>query len=346
MKKLLSSLAVLTAFMLGVTSVAAQNLTIRVEEDGVWCNNKTMTPDEIGAEVEKNAPEYVFVYVKYNTPMCLLQDIQNAVAMNSTADVLFMNPDSYDDKGREYGPMMAMHVNFLEWGLLEDAKKMDRYVEYTAHPDFPDNFLPSRLDTLLRTRDKDGDLVNKYEAVCFNLAPTTTVGAVYNSLYAVNEKSYGPKGEMIPPINVLFKVPESDYSREAYIRIIETESTRYPFETVTASRRGKWAIYRKTEPMGPSDFAESLVAFKSISDMDVPGARPGKGRAIVEMTVTAMGTLRDVKIVRSSGLPGLDDVILKAISEAPSYWVPQFNKDENPINVKVTIAVTGEIGAY
>lgn len=90
---------------------------------------------------------------------------------------------------------------------------------------------------------------------------------------------------------------------------------------------------------------ENLVAFKSISEVALPGARPGKGRAVVSMTITPLGTLTDVKIVRPSGPPGLDEAIVQAVSAAPAYWVPQFRKD-NPVNINITLPVTGEIGAY
>lgn len=347
MKKLLSFMTALAVLLPGMNKLFAQNYTLSVDENNVvWDGfSKSMTPDELGVEIEKREPERVFVYVNYDTPIGLTQDIQNAIAMSSTAEVIFLNPDSYADKGREYGPIMAMHVNFLEWSLLEQTKKMGRHIEFTASKDNPDKLLPDGVDTLLRSRDEDGDLVNIYDTVCINLDTKTSVGAVYGSLYTINEKSHGPKGEMIPGINVIFKVPDSDYSREAYFRIIETDPTLYEFENYTAARRSVWAVYRREDVMDTDDFANSIVAFKSISEIDLPGARPGKGRAIVEMTVTPLGTLRDIKILRSSGIPGLDEVIVKAVSEAPAYWVPQ-RRNGNPVNIKVTIPIQGEIGAY
>lgn len=338
-------MAVLAAMLMCRAHLDAQNLTININENGVWCHNKAMTPDQVGMEVEKYAPECVFIYVNYDTPVGLLQDIQGAVSMNSTAEIVVLNPDRYADKGRNYGPVMVRHELFLEWGLLEQSRKEGRCITFSAQANHADRLLPERVDTVIRTRDAAGKLRNKYDTVCIELEAGTSIGAVYGSCYAINENSHGAQGEDIPPVNILFKVPESDYSREAYIRIVETDPDKFAFETVNAGKTTVWPVYRKEDVMDPSDFAESLVAFKSISEVALPGARPGKGRAVVSMTITPLGTLTDVKIVRPSGLPGLDEAIVQAVSAAPAYWVPQFRKD-NPVNINITLPVTGEIGAY
>ena len=309
-----SALAVLTS-----EAALAQNLTLTVQNDTVWFGPKALSYDDVGVLVEEKAPQTVFVYVDYKTPFVQCHDIQNAIAMCSTSEVLFLNPDRYTDKGRDYGPVMASHANFEDWGLYDEAKKRGSVLELKVPLDDPVKQLQKK----------------EYTAVLFELDRNSTVGDVYGFINKVED---------ICP-NIVIKVPEGDYSRGGYIHVFETDPQEYEFETYPCIMGQAWVVYRGSELLDPQDFAEKLVAFESVTKITVPGAHPGKGRAVVEMTVTPLGTLQDVKIVRPSPLPGLDDVIIKALYAAPAWWVPQFKKDA-PINVKITVPVEGEIGAY
>ena len=297
----------------------AQNLTLSVQSDTVWFGPKALSYDAVGELMYEKAPQTVFVYVDYKTLFIQCHDLQNAIAMCSTSDVVFMNPDRYEDKGRDYGAFMAIHANFLDWPLYDEAKKRGTVLELKA----------SCPDPIKELQKKE------YTAVLLELDKKSTVGDVYGFIDKVEKECP----------NIVIKVPEGDYSRGGYIHIFQTDPQEYEFETYPCVMGQAWVVYRGSELLDPQDFAEKLVAFESITKINAPGATPGKGRAVVEMIVTPLGTLQDIKIVRPSALPGLDDVIIKALSAAPAWWVPQFKKDA-PINVKVTVPVQGEIGAY
>ena len=308
------------AAILWAQALGGQNLMVSVQNNTVRFYAKALSYDDVGTLVEEKAPQNLFVYVEYNTPFIMCQDVQAAVAMSgSSAEVIFMNPDKYADTGRDYGPFMAVHGVFEEWAFFDDAKKRDAVLELK---------LPGK--------DIDKEFQEKeYEAVLLVLDKKATVGDVYGFIRKYEEKCP----------NIVIKVPEGDYSMGGYFHVFETDPSEYEFETYPCALGKAWTVYRDSEVRDPQDFAKNLVAFESITKITAPGAHPGKGRAVVEMTVTPLGTLQDVKIVRRSALPGLDDVIVKAVSEARAFWVPQSKKDA-PINVKVTLPVEGEIGAY
>jgi len=322
MKKILSLFAAAAAaVLLSQAGAGAQNYAISVQNDTVWHGFKNLSYDGIGALIQEQAPENVFVYIDYTTSFLVCQDIQSAISMSSEAGVVFMNPLKYSDwgKGRRYGPFMAVHEKFMEWSLFEDAKKNGTVLEIDS----------SCKDPLKELGKKE------YTAVLLKLDKKATVGYVYDFISKVEE---------VCP-NIVIKVPEGDYSMADYIHIFQTDPSEYDFETYPCVMGQAWTVYRGSELWDPQDFAKNLVAFESITRIKAPGARPGKGRAVVEMTVTPLGTLQDVKIVRPSALPGLDSVIVNAVSGARAFWVPQYKKDA-PINVKVTLPVEGEIGAY
>lgn len=308
-----------TAAILWAQALGGQNLMVSVQNSTVRFNAKALSYDEVGGLVEEKSPQNLFVYVEYNTPFILCQDVQAAVSMNGETDVVFMNPDKYGDQGREYGPFMAVHGVFEEWAFFDDAKKRDAVLELN---------LPGKdIDKQFHQKE--------YEAVLLVLDRKATIGDVYGFIRKYEEKCP----------NIVIKVPEGDYSMGGYFHVFETDPSEYEFETYPCAIGQAWAVYRGGEVWDPKDFADNLVAFESITNINAPGAHPGKGRAVVEFTVTPLGSLQDVKIVRSSPLPGLDDVIVKAVCEARAWWVPQSKKNA-PINIKVTIPIQGEIGAY
>ena len=317
MKRIVSVVAAFTAAILWAQ--AQENFMVSVQNDTVWSGSKALSYDDVGFLVEEKAPKNLFVYVDYKTPFILCQDVQAAVAMNGEADVIFMNPDKYEDRGREYGPFMAVHNVFEDWSYFDEAKKKGAVLELK---------LPGK-DIEKKIQKK------QYEAVLLKLDKKATIGDVYGFIRKFEEK--------FP--NIVIQVPEGDYSMGGYFRVFETDPSEYEFETYPCVMGQAWTVYRGSELWDPQDFAKNLVAFESITKITAPGAHPGKGRAVVEMTVTPLGTLRDVKIVRRSPLPGLDDVIIKAVSEARAWWVPQSKKDA-PINVKITLPIEGEIGAH
>lgn len=318
MKKFVSVMAAAAAILFS-QALGAQNLMVSVQNDTVWFGAQVLSYDAVGALVEEKAPQNLFVYVDCTTPFVLCQDVQAAVSMNGSADVVFMNPDKYADRGREYGPFMAVHNLFEDWALYDEDKKKGAVLELS---------LPCE-DPLKELQEKE------YNAILLKVDRKSTVGDVYGFIRKAEEKCP----------NIVLQVPEGDYSMGGYFRVAETDPSEYEFDTYPCVMGQAWTVYRKDEIWDPVDFAKNLVAFESITKITAPGAHPGKGRAVVEMTVTPLGTLQDVKIVRRSALPGLDEVIVRALYEARSWWVPQFKK-EVPINVKVTVPVEGEIGAY
>lgn len=317
MKRLVTVMAAAAA-ILSAQAQEPGNLSVSVLNDTLWFGAKALSYDDVGFLVEEKAPQNLFVYVDCKTPFILCQDVQAAVSMNSDAGVIFMNPDKYADKGRDYGPFMAVHNVFEDWTYFDEAKKKGAVLELK---------LPGK--------DIDKKFQKKYDAVLLKLDKKATVGDVYGFIRKYEEKCP----------NIVVQVPEGDYSMGGYFRVAETDPSEYEFETYPCVMGQAWTVYRKDDIWDPADFAKNLVAFESITKITAPGAHPGKGRAVVEMTVTPLGTLQDVKIVRRSALPGLDEVIVKAVCEARAWWVPQFKK-EVPINVKITVPVEGEIGAY
>lgn len=311
------------AAILSSQVVWGQNLMVTADKDNtIWFGAKTLSYDAVGALVEEKAPQNLFVYVNYTTPFILCQDVQAAVSMaGSSSDVVFMNPDRYADKGRDYGPFMAVHNVFEDWTLFEKDRKNDAVLEISLPCEDPLKLLQKK----------------EYNAVLLKVDRKSTVGDVYGFIRKVEEKCP----------NILLQVPEGDYSTGGYFRVMETDPSEYEFDTYPCVMGQAWTVYRRneTEIWDPQDFARNLVVFESVTKITAPGAHPGKGRAVVEMTATPLGTLQDVKIVRSCPLPGLDDVIVKALYEARAWWVPQ-SKGEAPINVKITVPVEGEIGAY
>jgi hypothetical protein len=174
MKKILSLFAAAAAaVLLSQAGAGAQNYAISVQNDTVWHGFKNLSYDGIGALIQEQAPENVFVYIDYTTSFLVCQDIQSAISMSSEAGVVFMNPLKYSDwgKGRRYGPFMAVHEKFMEWSLFEDAKKNDTVLEIDS----------SCKDPLKELGKKE------YTAVLLKLDKKATVGYVYDFISKVEE---------------------------------------------------------------------------------------------------------------------------------------------------------------
>ena len=91
-------------------------------------------------------------------------------------------------------------------------------------------------------------------------------------------------------------------------------------------------------PGGMVDAAAFLLGFQTVGT----GKEAGKGSADVEFVVTPLGTVEDVRIVRTSGVPGLDEALAGALGEMPPFWsVP--TTGNKPCYARVTASVRGEM---
>ena len=345
MKKILTLIA--GAIILAQTALA-QVCAFQVDADKVYFNGKEVDIHDAGSILEKSQTDWqdIFVYVNYDTPIGLANDLKAIIEGSCTAGVVFVNPERSGDSPRLYGPKMAYHSNFLEMEMLRKAKiatfkntndeVWDFILEGARADDYAYN--SSRMLNYIRTPHDKGNAVtewtNNFDGVVLNLAYQTPMGVLYSLENYLNQES-------LPYINVVYHTIETPLCPELWFQIRDAALEDYSFETVPAGNQAK-ALYNGHDL---KYFSDHYHAYQSISALEGMEARPGKGRAIVEFEITPLGTVRNVKIQRPASLKGLDEVIIDHMYGLQGLWAPQFVKGQ-PVNVKVSCPVYGEISQW
>ncbi|MBR1873132.1 MAG: TonB family protein [Bacteroidales bacterium] len=344
MKKIISIIAA----VLVAQAAFAQVCAFRVDGEKITFEGKTIDIHEAGTILEKAQTDFqdIFVYVSFDTPIGLVNDLQSIIQGSCTSGVVFLNPRRNKDFPRSYGPKMAYHGNFIEFDLLKKAKTATFFNDNDNHSDFflrgaaPDDYAYNitRIKMYLRTPHDKANAVtewtNNFDCVVFDLSYQTTIGELYNLDHDLNLSD-------VPYINVVYHTEETPLSPERWFRVMDSGLEEYEFRTVTSGQEGVQAIYNGKDI---KNFSDTFNAYSSITDLKGKEARPGKGRAVVQFEITPLGTVKNVQIVRPSNLPGLDKVILDNISHL-DLWAPQLVKGQ-PVNVKVSCPIYGEISQW
>lgn len=345
MKKLIG---LLVAALLLSQAAFAQICVFRIDGDKITYNSNEIDIHDISTILEKQQKDFedVFVYVTYDTPLGFAEDVKAMIEGSCTSGVVFVNPERNGDFPRMYGPKMAYHAPFIETEMLKKGKiatfsntndnPWDFILEGAAPDDYAYN--STRMLNYIRTPDdKEGgatNWTNNFDGVLLNLSYQTPIGVLYSFNHYLNQES-------LPYINVVFHTIETPLCPERFFTVRDNGLEEYDIPTVPAGG----SIVASYSGHDLKYFSDTYQAFESVKKITAPGARPGKGRAIVEFEITPLGTISNVNIVRTSNLPGLDEVIVNYLGTLPGLWAPQFDKGQ-PVNVKVSCPIYGELSQW
>lgn len=326
----------------------AQICAFQVDGNKISYKGEEISIKDVEVILEKDPTDYqdIFVYVTYDTPIGLANDLRAIITGSCTAGVDFLNPERSGDFPRPYGPKIVYLGNFLEFDMLKEARTTtfsntnENPGEYILQDASPDDYAynTTRIQMHLRTPHDMPDAVtewtNNFDCVVFNLAYQTPIGQIFCLDYDMNSPG-------VPAINVVYHTEETPLCPERWFRFIDTGLEEFEFRTVPVGQEGVEALYNGKDL---KTFVDTYRAYASISQLNGKEARPGKGRAVVQFEITPLGTVQNVEIVRASNLRGLDEVILSQIQNL-KLWAPQFVNGE-PVTVKVSCPITGEISQW
>lgn len=273
-----------------------------------------------------------------------MNDLKAILEGNSTSGVVFVNPVSSADFPRLYGPVIAYHKNFNELEMLRKGhvatfqNTNEDSWNFTLEGATPEDYAynSSRMQNYLRTAQISDNAqtvwTNNFDGVVLNLAYQTPIGVLYSFDQFLNSES-------VPYMNVVYHTEGTPLCPESWFTVVHTGLEEYSFPTIQPIQP---VLYNGKDL---DTFSKTYQAYASITALNSQEAAPGKGRALVEFEVSPLGTIQNVKIQRTSALPGLDKVIVDHLYSLPGFWTPQFVKGQ-PVNVKVVCPVYGEISQW
>ena len=196
-----------------------------------------------------------------------------------------------------------------------------------------------------------------YPVAVLNPADGRDHGRTYGPR-AVYFREYEGKGKVIEPeldaaVEPLFSVdtavvvhtPATSLSGERFFRVLTADVGDFGIYVKDANDMDAPLQYNTTSGSGGVKlFLDSFVAFRNLSQLpEGKGYASGKGRAVVEFLVTPLGAVESVRILRPSGLAGLDDIIVDAVRGSMPWWTPPVTGGK-PCYARVAVPVQGEIG--
>ncbi len=346
----MKKICILAAAALLLSQVTfAQVCAFQVDGTKISFNSKEIDIHDVGDIIAGFDSEFqdIFVYVTYDTPLGLANDLKAMIEGSSTSGVVFLNPERSTDFPRFYGPKMVYHTNFIEMELLKKGN-IATFTNTNEDPwDFilsgaaPDDYAynSTRMENYIRTPRNVGDhgaqteWTNKFDGVVLNLSYQTPMGVLYSFDKYLNQDG-------LPYMNVVYHTEGTPLCPEKWFTIRDTALQDYDFERVLPGGEVQ-AIYNGKDI---KSFSDTENAYASISALKGKEARPGKGRAVVEFEITPLGTVQNAKILRPSAIAGLDEVIVDFISRK-QLWEPQFVGGK-PVVVKVSCPIYGEISQW